>query len=133
MRRTFHHHERGDGETASFVASTPVLFGLLAFGITVAALGFGRIGAAAAAERGAYAAGTKVEGVQAGPAVTLRFLGHWANAGGAAAGADVGEKSVRVTVEREATYGGAWLGRFIAEQSGAMQKRIERFYPGGGE
>ncbi|MCX6017178.1 MAG: hypothetical protein NTZ50_01515, partial [Chloroflexi bacterium] len=127
------HCERGDGETASFIASTPVLFGLLAFGITVAALGFGRIGAAAAAERGAYAAGTKIEGVQSGPAVTLRFLGGWASASGAAAGTDVGEKSVRVTVERSATYGGAWLGRYVAEQTGAMRKRIERFYPGGGE
>lgn len=125
--------ERGDGDTFAMTASAPLLFGLLAFGITVAALGFGRVGASAAAERGAYAAGTRVEGVAVGSAAAASFFAGWSGGPAANAGVSANGRTVRVTVGRRVAFGGAFLGAFTGSQTGAMEKRVERFYPGGGE
>jgi len=122
--------ERGDADAYSTAANAPLLFGLLAFGITVAALGFGRIGAAAAVERGAFAAGTRVSAVGVGDAA-IHFRA-WAGNGGSPEQRNAG-RMVVVSLSRSVQFGGSVVGRFDAVQRGAMAKRVERFYPGGGE
>jgi hypothetical protein len=131
--RRLHALERGDGETYGFTAATPVLFSLLAFGITIAAIGFGRIGASSAAERGAYAAATRSEGFAVGSSIAASFFSGWSGSAGIGAGVSAGDKSVRITIGRTTSFGGPLQGSFSSTQLGAMQKRSERFYPGGGE
>ncbi len=122
--------ERGDADAFSTVANAPLLFGLLAFGVTMAALGFGRVGAAAAAERGAYAAGTRLPAV--GVSVANSHFRAW-SARDISAGQTNSGRVVVVSLSRNVSFGGGGIGRFDASQRGAMAKRVERFYPGGGE
>lgn len=122
--------ERGDADAYSTAANAPLLFGLLAFGVTIAALGFGRVGAASAVERGAYAAGTHVSAVGIGDAAA--HFRAWAGNGGSPGQTNAG-RMVVVSLARDVQFGGSVVGRFEAVQRGAMAKRVERFYPGGGE
>ena len=132
-KRRLHTLERGDGDTYGFTAATPVLFGLLAFGLTVAALGFGRIGASAAAERGAYAAATRQEGPAIGLSIAASFFSGWSGATNGGTSLSTGDQSVRIIIVRNAEFGGPLSGMLQGSQAGAMQKRTERFYQGGGE
>lgn len=125
--------ERGDGETFAHTASAPVLFGVLALGVALAALALGRIGASAAAERGAYAAGTAAYGAEAGTRLARRFFDGFTGAADAQTAAVNEGRMVRLTTQRAFRFGAPTVGRFETTQDGAMRKRMERFYPGGGE
>jgi hypothetical protein len=125
--------ERGDGETFTYTASAPVVFGLLVLGVALTALALGRIGASAAAERGAYDAGTAVRGADAGIARARYFLGRFTGATGTEVAAVPEDRAVRLTTRRTFSYGAPVIGRFNTTQDGAMRKRVERFYRGGGE
>ncbi len=125
--------ERGDGETFAHTATAPVLFGLLALGVALAAVALGRIGASAAAERGAYTAGTAASGGGAGVTLARRFFNGFTGAGDVQVVAVNEGRTVRVVTRRAFRYAAPAIGRFETAQDGAMRKRVERFYPGGGE
>ena len=123
--------ESGNGEDDfAFTQHTLYFFGLLLLGVMLVIVGFGRVGAAAATERGAYVAGTAQRGAQAGAQVQAAFFNGFANANAEGLAVEYAGRNVRLRMNRRVVLSVPLLGPIDARQEAAMEKRRERFYGG---
>jgi hypothetical protein len=121
--------EQGNNaEDYAFGLHTVILFGVLALGVMIAAIGMHRAGAAAAAERGAYSAAVQQE-ASAGDAVAGIFFAGFTGKTGVAESESSG-RTVTVSIERRWQAWTNLFEPFEAEERGGMNKRVERFYAG---
>ena len=120
--------EQGDGGSFGHTLYLPYLFLLVVFGLTVAMVGFWRVGTVAANERGAYVASVTLD-TSAGSAETLGLfpdLTSSASTGGVDADSAEGSRSVVMSTQADENVDLPFFGTIIAQS----QKRFERFYAG---
>ncbi len=123
--------ESGNGEDDyAFTQHALYFFALLVLGVMLVIFGFGRVGAAAATERGAFVAGTAQRGAPAGAQVQAAFFRGFANADAGSLAVEFGERSVRLRLNRHLVLAVPLFGSIDAHQEAAMEKRRERFYGG---
>ncbi len=123
--------ESGNGEDDfAFSQHALYFFGLLLLGVMLMIIGFGRVGAAAATERGAYAAGTEQRGAAAGAQVQAAFFRGFANADADGLAVEYAGRNVRLRMNRRVVLAVPLFGPIDARQEAAMEKRRERFYGG---
>lgn len=123
--------ESGNGEDDfAFTQHALYFFALLLLGVMLVIIGFGRVGAAAATERGAYVAGTAHAGAPAGAQVQAAFFRGFANADADGLAVEYSGRNVRLRMYRRVVLSVPLFGVIDARQEAAMEKRRERFYGG---
>ncbi len=123
--------ESGNGDDDfAFSQHALYFFALLLLGVMLVIIGFGRVGAAAATERGAYVAGTAQRGAEAGVQMQATFFNGFANAYAEGLAVEYVGRNVRLRMDRRVVLSVPLFGRIDARQEAAMEKRRERFYGG---
>lgn len=123
--------ESGNGEDDfAFSQHALYFFALLVLGVMLVIIGFGRVGAAAATERGAYVAATAHRGAEAGVQVQTAFFHGFANANAEGLAVEYVGRNVRLRMDRRVVLSVPLFGRIDGHQEAAIEKRRERFYGG---